>query len=143
MSNSAKMNPQISTVEVGIKSLREVFIYPLSVSDQFQLTDVITGVIQEVAGLEDDGGDDMIVISIAINAIKTNLAKILEFVLDANETISYDELTNTQLMEIVDIIFETNYEGLIKNLKRLQEKARILWSSAPSLPKSSVKQVTD
>ncbi len=140
--NSAKMNPQISTVEVGIKSLREVFIYPLSVSDQFNLTDIITTVMQEVAGLE-EGGDDIIVITIAINAIKTNLAKILDYVLDEKETLSYDELTNTQLMEIVDIIFETNYEGLIKNLKRLQEKARILWSSAPSLPKSSVKQVTD
>jgi len=142
MGNSAKMNPQISTVEVGIRSLREVFIYPLSVSDQFKLTEIITSVIQEVSSVP-DGSDDMVIVNIAVDAIKINLAKILVFVLDEKESITFEELTNTQLMEIVDIIFETNYEGIIKNLKRLLEKARILWSSPASLPKLSEKQVTD
>lgn len=136
--NTAKMNPQISTVEVGTKSLREVFIYPLSVSDQFQLTGIITGVMQEVASLE-DSADDMKIVTLATDAIKLNLAKILEYVLDEGETISFEELTNAQLMAIVDIIFEENYEEQIKNLKRLVEKAKKLWSSKQLSPKSSVK----
>ena len=140
--NSAKMNPQISTVEVGIKVLREVLIYPLSVADQFKLTNIITGVIQEVASLEEEA-NEVVIINLVVDAIKINLEKILVFVLDEKETISFEELTNAQLMEIVDIIFEANYENQIKNLKRLVEKARILWSSAESSPKSSEKQVTD
>ena len=142
MSNATKMNPQISTVEVGTKSLREVFIYPLSVSDQFQLTGIITGVMQEVSSLE-DSADDMKIITLATDAIKLNLAKILEYVLDEGETISFDELTNSQLMDVVNIIFEENYEEQIKNLKRLFEKAKKLWSSKQLSPKSSEKPVTD
>lgn len=143
MSNSTKMNPQICTVEVGIRSLREETLYPLSVSDQFKLTSIITEVVQKVSSLENSGDDDMAVVSIAVEAIETNIAKILEFVLDDNSSISFDELTNTQLMTIVDSIFETNYENIIKNLRRLLEKAKLLWSSAPSSPKSVEKQPTD
>ena len=139
--NSAKMNPQIATVEIGIKTLRSVLIYPLSVSDQLNLTNIITGVIQEIASVG-DSKDDMETVNIAIDAIKINLAKILVFVLDKGEEISFDELSNAQLVEVVDIIFEANYEDQIKNLKRLVEKARILWSSAPSSPKSSEKPAT-
>jgi len=140
MGNSAKMNPQISTVEVGIKSLREVFIYPLSVSDQLNFTNVIVGIIEEVSSVEDSSSDS-VVIKLVLDAIQINLAKILTFVLDEKENISFEELTNTQLMAIVDIIFETNYEGIIKNSRRLLEKARILWGSEQLSPKLSEKPV--
>lgn len=141
MSNTTKMNPQISTVEVGTKSLREVFIYPLSVADQFNLTNVIAGVVQQVAAM-DDSTDDMAMVSLVVDAVKENLAKILEYVLEDGESISFTELTNSQLMIIVDTIFENNYEDQIKNLKRLLEKAKTLWSSPQLSPKSSEKPVT-
>jgi len=141
---NSKMNPQITTVEVGVRSLREVIIYPLSVADQFNMTDRITGIIQKFADDDElEKSEDMKVVATVVKAIKDNLGKIFQYVLDENEKIGFDELTNTQLMEIVDTIFEVNYEGLIKNLKRLQGKAKILWTSTGQLQKSSEKPVTD
>jgi len=137
------LNPQITTVKVGIKSVREVTIYPLSVADQFKLTYIISEIMQKVANKEFATQDDVAVVDFIVKSIKKNLAKIFGFVLDDKEKIDLGELTNLQLTEIINIVFYVNYEGMIKNLKDLSQKAKILWTSEGSLPKSVEKPVTD
>ncbi len=136
------LNPQIKKVQVGTKELRTVTIYPLSVADQFTMTELIGEVLEEVSKPDFSKKKDMEVVDYVVKTIKNNLKSILEFVLDPGEEIKFTELTNTQLVEIVDIIFNANYEEVIKNLKDLTKKAKALWTSKGSLPKSSGKQVT-
>jgi hypothetical protein len=54
--------------------------------------------------------------------ITDNLSKVLEYICDEEERPSMKELTNNQFCEIVNIVYEVNYEGMIKNLKDLSQK---------------------
>lgn len=137
------LNPQITTVEVGIKRLREVTIYPLSVADQFKMTELIGEVIQKVSDKSFAEQKDTAVVEFIVKALKKHLDKILCYVLDDSEKLEFTELSNTQLTEIINVIFEVNYEGMIKNLKDLSKKAKVLWTSEGSLPKSSEKPAID
>ena len=115
----SKLNPQISTVEVGIKKLREVTIYPLSMADQFKLTDILVEVFNEFSTFDELGLDDSATIEKGIKIIKENLIQIIDIITDENETISFDELTNTQFSELAVLLYDMNYEGALGNLKSL------------------------
>jgi len=140
------MNPQITTVEIGVKSLQEVTIYPLSIGDQFKMTDLITTAIQDVVGSNSiEDFDDAAVIQFAIDLIRDNLEKFLSFVIQESEKISFGDITNEQLFEIIQIIFTVNYEGVLKNgkdlVKKIQENLGLKLTG--SLPKSLKKPITD
>ena len=140
-----KLNPQIVTVEVGIKSLREVTIYPLSLADQAKTARILATVFQKVMqklasyGDEDDleedsNKDDIIsvakqlsdvaILEFVISAIQENLETILKLVVDEGEVISIDELTNEQFYELAEIIYVVNYENALKNFPALWKRAR-------------------
>ena len=36
------VNPQVKSIKLGVRTLRKITIYPLSVADQLELTDMIT-----------------------------------------------------------------------------------------------------
>lgn len=129
----SNMNPDITTVEVGIRKLREVTIYPLSVASQLDATNIIAKVVNEVAAFE--GLEDTEVVSSFLELIKGSLSEILDLVLDENETIDFGELTNPQLENIVNVLFDKNYSDIVKNSKDLIGKIKPLLTSMGSLPK--------
>lgn len=118
----SSMNPQITTVQIGVKSLREVTIYPLSMADQFQMTELISTEINNFAGTEFSELSDIETVEMVFDAVKRNLEKILGYVLDEKETVSFDEITNTQFVEIATKIYETNFDVFAKNWKTLKQK---------------------
>lgn len=136
-----KLNPQICTVEVGIKSLREVTIFPLSLADQAKTARILSKAFQEVMGKlasfeeEDESSDkddlvsmakqlsDIDIMEFVLSAIQENLEVILKLVVDNEEKISMEELTNEQFYELVKIIYEVNYENASKNFPALWKRA--------------------
>jgi hypothetical protein len=140
---STEFNPQIRSLKIGVKTLREIQIYPLSIADQTKATTAITKIISDFAGGKLQDMENEKVVAYTIKAIKENLKTIFEFIVEKDEEIKLEELTNQQFSELAFIIFEVNYEASIKNLKDLSEKAKALWTSEGSSPKSSEKQVTD
>jgi len=116
------MNPQICSVQVGIKSVRDITIYPLSISDQLKLSEDISEILGKLSTIDKLGEEE--VIKEFINLIRVNLAKILSYVLDEKEEIDFGELTNTQLSEIATIIYSVNYKDVLGNLKDLIQKAK-------------------
>jgi len=129
-----RLNPQIKTIDVGVRHLRSVKVYPLSVSDQFSLTEKLAGSINEIVGTDLRGMSEVDAVKNIQAIINTNLGIILGYVCDEEDSPRMEELTNQQLSEIVNVIFEVNYEGLIKNLKDLFERGRALF---PKLPKQA------
>ncbi len=119
-----KLNPDIKKVDVGIRELKTITIYPLSAHDQFDLTNRIVSVITD---LSEKGELATLTNEEAVNFIQTvirdNLQIILEYVVDEEERPSFDELTNNQIYTIVSTIFEVNYEGFLKNFKDLFKRA--------------------
>jgi len=129
MSDAKKLNPEIKTVQVGARQLRPVKIYPLSVSDQFELTKVLASAINQIAVDKAEllkKSEDEIVNEFR-EIIAGNLTTVLEFVCDKGESPTMDELTNNQVAEIITIIFEVNYEGLVKNFKDLFKRGKLLF----------------
>ena len=137
-----KLNPQITTTEIGIKSLREVTIFPLSLADQTKTARIMAKAFQEVMeklssfeGDEDNPGDenlasmakqlsDVDVMEFIASAIQENLDIILGLVVDSSEKISMEELTNDQFYNLVEIIYEVNYEATSKNFMALLKRVR-------------------
>ena len=127
MTITAKMNPNIKTVWIGIKELREVKLYPLSVADQFNTTDLLSKIVEEF-----NPQNNAEIASKLTDVLKTNLPNILEMVTDPKDTFTLAEIDNLQLSEIITMIFEANFEGMLKNFQSLFEKAKGLFQSKRS-----------
>lgn len=153
----SKLNPQITTVEVGVKSLREVTIFPLSLADQTKTARILAKAFQEVMeklssfGEEDEISEgeslasmakqlsDIDVMEFIASAIQDNLEIILGLVVDENEKILMEELTNEQFYQLVEIIYEVNYENTSKNFIALVKRAKGTISEKPPMGKAKRK----
>ena len=118
----SKLNPQITSVEIGIRELREITVYPLSLSDQISLSKIIAGAASEYVNSEDQS--DMAFAAFISKAINENLANILTLVTDEKGGTILGEITNTQAVNIAEILYEVNYGGVIKNVRSLMEKVK-------------------
>ena len=152
-----KLNPQIKTVEVGVRSLKEVTLYPLSLADQFKASDLVVQIAKQFMGIESlsqrtEG--DVEFIEHILDLIKNNAENIFALIADEGALVM-DDLTNDQLVEIATIVYEVNYKsaskklkGLFKNLKtpvkRLEERnsvrSQTSEQSSEQLPTSSETQ---
>jgi len=126
-----KLNPQIVDVEIGIRSLRNITIYPLSMADQLKLTDVIV----QAAMASVNGGQDMAVPTFILQMLQENVAKILSMVTDEDEKLMSD-ISNLQAVAIADVLFEVNYGAVAKNFKSLSEKLKAMFQPERPLPQS-------
>jgi hypothetical protein len=121
-----RLNPQIKDVEIGIRNLRSIKIYPLSVSDQLTATNLVTSALQVFMTNKDVKNNDLLFVAFMLEQIRTNASEILKMVLDENESPEsvLKEMSNEQMMVIVKAIYEVNYESLSKNVKSLLEKKK-------------------
>lgn len=115
------LNPDIKEVHIGIKELSPIKIYPLSVQDQFEITNRIVDVISSMSdGVNLESNEESL--AFIQKVISENLGVILEYVTDDDQRPSFDRLTNNQCYEIAEIIFNVNYEAFIKNSQNLIER---------------------
>ena len=121
-----RLNPQIKNVEIGIRNLRSIKIYPLSVSDQLTATNLVTSALQVFMTNKDVKNNDLLFVAFMLEQIRTNASEILKMVLDENENPEsvLKETSNEQMIVIVKAIYEVNYESLSKNVKSLLEKKK-------------------
>ncbi len=135
----SKMNPQITTVEIGIRKVEIITMYPLSIADQFSMSELITEALQAFFNKKDSTSDDeqevvdlpeqmkdIEFVSFCIDLIQTNLVKILTLVTDHTTTVKasklLDKITNDQMATIATIIYQMNYENSLKNAVGLFQK---------------------
>jgi hypothetical protein len=123
-----KINPQTMELEVGIRSLRNITIYPLSMADQLRATDLIAQAMQGF--VQKEGMEDTEFIAFAMELIKANLAKIIGMAVDEDGEKLLEELSNPQGMALVEAIFEMNYASISGNVQSLAEKVKKLFPSA-------------
>jgi hypothetical protein len=129
-----RLNPLIREATIGVRELRSIKLYPLSMADQLSLSAILVKTIQEIYTKREE---DNIVFAASIQtAISENLGKILTFVTDEGE-ILLKEISNEQALEISEMIYDMNYGILEKKVKSLIEKIRKTFQSPTSLPQSS------
>jgi len=113
-----KLNPQIVDAEIGIRSLRKIKVYPLSMSDQLKLTDIV---MKSVAEQLEQGGADLAIATFVLKLIQDNIVKILGMITDEGEDV-VSEISNVQAVDIANILFDVNYGAVVKNFKSLSDK---------------------
>jgi len=133
------LNPQIPTVTIGIRDLRNIKIYPLSLAAEFQLKDILNDALQSYMGrdakkkLENDAE----FIGQMIDLIKQSIVEILKLVADDITDDVLNEITNDQATEIANVIFDQNFDKSVKNVQGLLEKIKNLSVSRRPLPQSA------
>lgn len=120
-----KANPRIVEVEVGVRVVKTIRIYPLSVGHQMEVSDTVSSTLSKILEQRLDNIDKEVV-AVVVNVVKENLGTILEFVIDPEELKSngyanvkellYD-VDNEQMWEIAKVIKQQNFERIAKNLK--------------------------
>jgi len=140
-STDTKLNPQVAEIEIGIRNLRTIKVYPLSVGGQLSMTDLVTKGLQ---GFFEAQGDfvtteqDVAFVAFLTTLINENLGKIIEMVTDEKGAV-LDEMTNVQAAAFAEIIFDMNYGEVLKNAQSLAEKVKALFpSTRPSLLSSEI-----
>ena len=118
----SKLNPQAGMVEIGIRTLKELQIYPLSLGEQIKLSDIITKAVSQYVNSEDQS--DAAFASFITNTIQENIVNILSLVTDEKGEELLDMITNTQAVDIASLIYDMNYGGPAGNLQSLVMKAK-------------------
>ena len=127
-----RLNPQITDVEIGIRNLRKIKVYPLSMSDQLKLTDMVTKSATEQMA---KGDGDIAIVSFVLQLIQENLSKIITMVTDEKADV-LEDMSNSQAVEFADVLLEVNYGAVVKNFKSLSKKLTGLFQSERPLPPS-------
>jgi hypothetical protein len=137
---SAKLNPQIVDIEIGIREMRKITVYPLSMRDQLKLTDMITTAVNEQ--LQQSGGGDLPLMTFIIRLIQDNIGQLITMVTDEKEDV-LDDMSNMQAVEVANVLFDVNYGAVSKNFKSLSEKVKGMFQSERPLPQSASDMDTD
>ena len=137
MPEKKELNPQIASLKVGTRNLRTIKIYPAAFGDQLELTDLITKTVQEFINSKEEIEKkiDIEVVQFLLDLVKDNLARIIQIVSDEDGKL-LKETTNSQVVELAELIYEMNYTGPAKNVKSLFEKILPLFQLKGQLPQS-------
>jgi hypothetical protein len=113
------LNPQIKEILVGTKTLKKVKIYPLSTADQLELTGNISSSILNIIVLKEES--NFKIVSLIKDIVTDNIGKILTYVTDEGEPLM-KEISNEQLLYLVEIIYDMNYGSLEKKTTEILKK---------------------
>ncbi len=145
------LNPQITDIEIGVRNLRKIKLYPLSVGDQMKMTAMIASTVSNFLTTQ-ESKDEALMVGFFVSTINDNLAKFLSLAVGEKEQEGgkfpkteeiLDDTTNLQASEIAKVIYEVNYEKSVKNFQSLFNQIKKLFPLERSLPGSVEDMVTD
>lgn len=115
-----KLNPQITEFEIGIRDLRKITIYPLSIHDQTEMGKLLQSSLKGLYSGEGDVEDAAFIDGI-VGLVRENLPKMIELVADEKPGEVLKDMTNVQAMALAQLIYEMNFEDLVKKVRSLLE----------------------
>ena len=127
MSNGLQMIPSFRTIVVGIKDPQERKVYPLSWSDTRKIQTLIYYCFSKV--VDSEIKDPVSIYQFIFETIYENLILVANLVLEG-EDITGEELSAAQATELANIVYDMNFEIIVKNLQSLLQKASMLMEKA-------------
>ena len=141
MTDGEKLNPSINKIEIGVRQLRTIAVYPLSIADQKKVTESVAGSLQSYFASEQamSSVDDIAFIDFMIKLILENLVEFIRAVTDYTKKRDAEnllsEMTNDQAVDLAQLIYDQNYGNALKNAMSLLDKIKsIFLSERPSQP---------
>lgn len=130
-------NPRIKSLYIGVRNLRKIKIYPLSIGQEIETAEII-GTLINIASQEQEENDlnNLQVMEVMGKIIKDKVSEIIAFVTDPEDNVSLHEFDNFQFLEFIEIILDVNFGEHTKKFKEIREKLMNLFPSPNSLPKS-------
>jgi hypothetical protein len=116
---SKLMNPRVRNIEVGIRTLRTVKMYPLSLPDQLDLNDMVVEGIQAYVS---EAGETLTpkTIQTFVNLFRKNIMRILGLLFPDEDAVKLQhDIDNQQLADIVEVAYTVNYGDPAKKLVSL------------------------
>jgi hypothetical protein len=142
-SEDDKLNPTIREMQIGVRKLRMITIYPLSIADQKKMTESIADAVKYFFASEDSKAvsEDIALIDFIIKLILENLVEFIRVVTDYTRKRDAEgllsDMTNDQAVDLAQMIFEQNYETALKNGKSLLNKIKSMFLLERPLPQSA------
>lgn len=134
----AELAPRTEEWEIGIRKFRKIDIYPLSMHDQMEMTDIIQVVIETIFLNEDS--DNQTLIKAVVDTVKKKVIDILSLIASCTKPEAralLKEISNDQFDDLLTLLYKMNYEKISKNLQSLFEAMSPLFLSRRPLPESS------
>jgi len=127
------INPQITKMQFGVRSLREVDIYPLSLGDELKFLNIVGESLQKWSKVSGEVDNKLIAFPLIADIIEKNIPLLIEFVTD---DVKLEEVTNEQAIILAELIFDVNFGNLSKNARSLSEKMMLLFQPERQSPLS-------
>ena len=121
MDDMQHLIPQAKKILIGKK---EYDLYPLSLKDQRQVTDLVLTIIKVL--ITKEGDTSLSIIERLASSIMDKVPEILSTALKIDKT-EVDEITNDQLFYVIDIILDDNYKDIQKKIAKITEKVRAVF----------------
>jgi len=132
MTENYNLAPDIRTLTIGVRAPKENTIYPISVANEKELLSQFISAFSLIAQLE--GTTDADFIDNIKDAVYDNIETILLYVTDEDAEVTTEDFTNAQFLALCEIVFEVNFEVLLKNGKSFIEKMKTLFNSMKQQP---------
>jgi hypothetical protein len=132
MTENYNLAPDIRTTTIGIRRPKEITVYPVSIASENELLTEFVSLFSSFTDLS--GVSDAELINTIKDSIFENIEQIIAHVTE--EEVDLNEVTNNQLLALGEIIFEVNFEVLLKNGKGFIEKMKTLFLSMKPSPES-------
>ncbi len=127
-------NPRIQSIDLGTRELKSFRIFPLSMADQFRLTDAISKVADEYQESqvdpelpEEEENAATNSAKIVLRFLQENIGSVLSMVTEESNRPSLSDIDNVQLSELVELLYSMNYENTIKNFQGFIKKVKDLF----------------
>lgn len=131
-----RLNPQINTIEIGIKDIAIRTITPMSFNQQTKFGRLIASIIGNVAAVSEEVNNIKFATAL-ISEIQKEIPAILKLCSDITKHDFEDNMTNAQILTAIQIIYEVNYGCVVKNGLDLFQKIQETWNWKGSLPQSA------
>jgi len=127
-----ELNPEIPEVTIGIRNLRKVKIYPLSLADELTLKDMISKILVEF-GKMDPNSTALTpeLVQFLIDTISDNIGKIIPMVMEEETVEVLKDITNYQALEIVGHVYQQNFKR-----EEIEKKLEALFGKEPQIVES-------
>lgn len=127
-----KMNPQIEKLEIGVRSLRTIKIYPFAVADETRATELVAASINTISELPEDSSFSAMAVSF-IDLVKKHAEEII-LMSTYEEEVTLSDFSNLQFAEFARILYDQNFGQIAKNYPDLWNKIKeILQEKVPLL----------
>ena len=130
------LQPDIKEISIGIREIKKRTIYPLSFAQQTRVGTQLVSMFSSIV----DSADEMTDMDFAKEIVMHLIQVIPDIIIDCSDITKEEfenDITNTQLLQIAEIIYSVNFEGVIKNGQSLLQKMQGALPQMSSSPSSS------